>query len=222
MPSNSTPNQPWSEHAWHEVADIYSAILKHPFVTELMQGTLPLHKFLYYLGQDANYLKCYCRSLAHTASRLTNQAHTDAFLQFASNGIAVEQSLHESYLKGEPLPPVSPACTFYTAVETAAGLRPVEVEAASLLPCFWIYQKVGEHILARCSNLAANPYANWISTYGDSTFANATNRAIEICDALAQETSQAVRDEMTRIFVTCARLEWVFWNSAYNLEQWEI
>ena len=129
-----SPQSPrWSETAWKAVEDVYEAILRQPFVRELMQGTLPREKFLFYLGQDAHYLASYCRSLAHTASRLTDTRHVNAFLKFASDGIAVEKALHESFLNGEPLPPVSPTCAFYTSVETAAAMRPVEVEAPLFL-----------------------------------------------------------------------------------------
>ncbi len=218
-----SPQSPrWSETAWKAVEDVYEAILRQPFVRELMQGTLPREKFLFYLGQDAHYLASYCRSLAHTASRLTDNRHVNAFLKFASDGIAVEKALHESFLNGEPLPPVSPTCAFYTSVETAAAMRPVEVEAAALLPCFWVYQRVGEHILANCRDLAANPYARWIETYGDQSFAEATRLAINICDTLADNCSDEIREEMTAIFKTCTRLEWMFWDSAYNLETWKI
>jgi len=81
---------------------------------------------------------------------------------------------------------------------------------------------VGEHILTNCPNLAANPYARWIETYGDHSFAEATRLAINICDSLAEKASDEIREEMTAIFKTCTRLEWMFWDSAYNLETWKI
>lgn len=212
----------WSDQAWLAAEPVYRAILKHPFVVELAAGTLPREKFLYYLGQDAQYLAGYTRVLAHVASRLTCKEHVADFLKFATDGIAVEQALHESFLQGMELPEKSPSCTMYIAVEEASGFDDVAVEAASLLPCFWIYQRVGEHILQTAESLSENPYSRWINTYGDEFFAAATRRAIEICDQLAAEASEEVRRRMTEIFLTCARLEWMFWDSAYNLEKWKI
>ncbi len=215
-------NMKWSQQAWQAAEPVYQAILRLPFVRELADGTLPQEKFLFYLGQDAHYLDSYTRVLAHIASRLTQKSSTEEFLKFATDGIAVERDLHESFLCGQVLPEISPACLMYTSVLKAAAFEDVAVEASSVLPCFWVYQKVGEHILASAGALDANPYARWINTYGDEYFAQATARAISLCDDLADASTQAVRDTMTDIFITCTRMEWMFWDSAYNLEKWKI
>lgn len=212
----------WSENAWKAAEGIYNSILQQAFIKELADGSLAEEKFLFYLGQDAHYLNTYCRSLAHVASRLKRNEDVEAFLRFASDGIFVERALHESFLKGKVLPPMSPTCKLYTSVEEASALDTVSVEAAALLPCFWVYQRVGEHILQTATNLDSNPYARWIETYGDETFAQSTRKAIEICDRLAEEASEEERRRMTEIFITCTRLEWMFWDSAYALEQWKI
>lgn len=212
----------WSEEAWNAAQHIYHSILDLPFVTELARGTLPGRKFLFYLAQDSMYLDTYSRMLAHVASRLDDKSHMESFLKFASDGIAVERALHESFICGTDMPPQSPSCLLYTSVQKASALEAVCVEAASLLPCFWVYQRVGEHIAATASNLDGNPYEKWIKTYGDESFAESTRRAIEICDILAENASVDERRRMTDIFVTCTRLEWLFWESAYNMEQWKV
>lgn len=212
----------WSQQAWAEAQPVYEAILQLPFVKELAAGTLPIEKFRFYLGQDALYLGSYCRALAHVASRLSDPADVEAFLHFATDGIAVERALHESYLKGARPATKSPTCMLYTSVEESMAYEPVEVEAASLLPCFWVYQKVGEHILAQASSLESNPYRAWIETYGDPSFEAASARAIAICDRLAGSATEAVRRRMTEMFTLCTRLEWMFWDSAYSMEKWKI
>lgn len=209
----------WSEAAWRSIEPVYEAILRHPFIAELAAGTLPQEKFLFYLGQDSLYLERYCRVLAHLASRLTDRDAIADVLGFASTGIAVETALHESYLNGRERPAMSPTCLMYTAVEEAQAFSPVAVEAAALLPCFWVYQRVGRAILEQCDNLDNNPYAEWIRTYADETFEASTLRYIEICDSLADA---AVSDQMLDVFKTCTRLEWKFWDSAYKMEKWEI
>ncbi|MDE7153563.1 MAG: TenA family protein, partial [Muribaculaceae bacterium] len=138
--------------------------------------------------------------------------------------VAVEKELHGSFLQVDmPLEnEMSPTCALYTSTLLSQTLEPVEVEAASVLPCFWIYQKVGESIYAEGGSTASNPYRSWIDTYADPAFAESTNKAIEICNRLADNVSPAVREKMTKIFVKCARLEWMFWESAWNLEKWKI
>lgn len=212
----------WSEHTWKLAEPIYDKILRHPFIRELAYGTLSRERFMFYLRQDALYINNYCRVVAHIASRLKTQNDIEDFLRFASEGIMVERALHQSFLSGVTMADVNPApaCMLYTSFETAQGLGPVEVEAAAVLPCFWIYRKTGEHILSCCS--PDNPYIKWIATYSDRSFAEATDRAIAICDRLAEAATPETRAQMTHAFISATRMEWMFWNSAYNLEQWKI
>lgn len=218
----SAPNL-WSRTAWEAARPVYERIAAHPFVEELARGTLAPERFRFYLRQDALYLDSYARRLAHIASRLGRKEHTEAFVRFASDGIEVERALHETLLQGDvpAAGEMSPACLLYTSVLDSQATAPVEVEAAAVLPCFWVYQRVGETILARQTD-DANPYAAWIATYADPAFADATARAIAICDELAAETGDAVRRRMTELFVRCTKMEWLFWDSAYRLEQWKI
>ena len=135
----------WSEEAWDVARPTYLKIIEHPFVEELARGTLAADKFLFYLRQDSLYLAHYSRVLTHIASRLTEKEHIAAFIRFASDGIEVEEALHGSFLKGDvPAPEeISPTCLLYTSVLQAQATAPVEVEAAAVLPCFWVYQQVG-------------------------------------------------------------------------------
>lgn len=212
----------WSETARRAVEPVYRQIINHPFVTGLAAGTLEYEKFLYYLGQDALYLSTYCKMLAHVASRLDKSEDIAEMLTFAADCISVESALHQSFLKGMDLPPVSPSCLLYTSFEQAQACRPVEVAAAALLPCFMVYDMVGRSIIEHCSNMDSNPYARWIQTYAGDSFADATRRYIDICDRLAAATTEAIREEMTSVFITCTRFEWMFWDSAWLLEKWKI
>ena len=103
----------------------------------------------------------------------------------------------------------------------AQATAPVEVEAAAVLPCFVVYQRVGEEILHR-TRLEGHPYAAWISTYADPGFAEAAGRAAAVCDELAEAAGDEIRRRMTDLFVRCTKMEWLFWDSAWNLEKWNI
>lgn len=225
----------WSDEAWEAALPVYERILGHPFVGALAAGTLSEARFRYYIHQDALYLEGYARRLAHIASRLTRREHTEAFLHFALDGIEVERALHATFLQGERPDPgeMGPACLLYTSLLDAQATAPVEVEAAAVLPCFVVYQRVGESILARQRSCTAadgtgngaaveNPYRRWIETYADPGFAAASDRATQICDTLAAEAGAEIRRRMTDIFVRCTRMEWMFWDSAWNLENWKI
>ena len=235
----------WSDEAWEAALPTYEKILRHPFVGALAAGTLSADRFRFYIRQDALYLDGYARRLAHVAARLPRKEQTEAFLHFALDGIAVERALHAQFLAGD-LPTVeemSPTCLLYTSVLEAQATAPVEVEAAAVLPCFVVYQRVGEAILARAraaeapnaapsptaetpertdTPLLENPYRAWIETYADPAFAASTERAVAICDELAAAAGAETRSRMTELFVRCTRMEWLFWESARNLENWKI
>lgn len=208
----------WSEEAWQSAAHIYKAITEMPFIKELAAGTLPQEKFKRYIGQDSLYINVYCKVLSHIASRLSDAEDVESFLGFAQDGVAVEKGLHSLYQNELPKG-MSPICLFYTSLLQAQAYESVAVEAASILPCFWIYKEVGDFILANCV-MEGNPYADWIKCYSDPAFEISNTRCIAICDKLAAEASEATRAKMTQAFVNCSRLEWLFWDSAYNDTKW--
>ena len=84
--------------------------------------------------------------------------------------------------------------------------------------------QVGRHILSitQGAELDANPYKQWIQTYGGEDFEAATFRAVGALDALAAAATPAVREEMLRAFRQAARFEYLFWDSAYRREQWPV
>jgi thiaminase/transcriptional activator TenA len=212
----------WSERAWKEAAPVYGRILELDFVRELIAGTLSREKFLFYIRQDALYLVGFGKALAGIAAKLDDVEHSRAFLTFAGECMAVERALHASYLGDEALPEPSPTCLLYTSyILKQVYDAPLEVAMAAVLPCFWVYKEVGDHILAAQSK-NGNPYQAWIDTYGGDEFAEAVLQAIAICDEVAASCPEARRRAMTDAFVVCTKMEWMFWDSAWKLETWPV
>lgn len=215
----------WSEKAWEAALPIYNSIISHPFISELINGTLDEQKFNFYIKQDSYYLSEYGRVLAGISAKLSCNNDREAFLHFAGDSIAVEKALHELFLANAPEVngiPVSPGCLLYTGyLHQQLATKSVEETLASVLPCFWIYKKVGDYIL-RNQNKNNNPYQPWINTYGGEEFANAVKKAVEICDKTAEDAPISRQTSMTEAYVTASKMEWIFWESAYRLEQWPI
>jgi thiaminase/transcriptional activator TenA len=198
--------------------------VEHPFNHELAAGTLARERFQFYIQQDALYLADFGRALSAMAARATDAQTTLDFIRFADGAIVVERSLHESFFErfgvGEP-GAKSPACFTYThfLLSMAHG-RNFETGMAALLPCFWMYREAGHHILRRAS--ANNPYQEWIDTYSGEEYSQIVDQAIDITERLAQNASAHAQKEMESAFVYSARLEWMFWDSAYRLESWPV
>lgn len=215
----------WSEHAWAAIEPIYESILRMPFITELQNGTLPIEKFRFYMAQDASYLEHFGRALALIGARASGLEDTLTFMRFGENAIVVEKALHESYFsdfgvtdRGVP----EPVCHHYIHyLKSTAALDPVEVAMAAVLPCFWIYKRVGDHIYANQRTLD-NPYRRWIDTYAGDEFATAVRQAIEACDRASALVSPDRQAQMTEAFITASRLEHRFWDAAYRLIRWQL
>lgn len=215
----------WSLSTWDAIAPIYHKILEHPFITELKAGKLPEEKFSFYIQQDALYLYEFGKVLAAIAARLTKPEYIQAYLEFSTGTIMVERALHETFLKtfqANKTLEKSPACLLYTNyLHTQFTTQPLEVAMGAVLPCFWIYKEVGDHILAT-QDPTENKYQEWIDTYGGEAFAKSVATAIEITDDVAEQTTEAVRNRMTQAFTMASKMEWLFWDSAYQLEEWKI
>ena len=172
---------------WQQASGIREAIADLPFVRSLGDGTLPTEAFTWYLAQDARYLGRYAESLAVAARLATDEAERVFWYDCSTSAIATELELHESWVAAEvvertaPSPVTTAYLDHFAAVESAGDYA---VLTAALLPCFWIYAEVGDALAAR--NGPGHPYADWLATYGDEAFAQATRQAIAITEAAAR------------------------------------
>lgn len=215
----------WSENTWAETLPVYQKILTLPFIQQLIDGTLDKQKFLFYIQQDALYLAEYGKVLTGIASRLNKPDHIESFIHFSGDSIAVEKELHASFkdiLGGGCVTQPSPTCLLYTSFLLRQLVSaPIEVIVASVLPCFRIYKEVGDYILEN-QKKGNNPYQSWIDTYGGESFAESVKTAIAIADELAASCTPAQQKAMTEAYVTCSKMEWMFWDSAWKQEEWPI
>jgi len=218
----------FSENVWAEAATLRQAIKDLPFNRELAAGTLHHEKFQFYIMQDSIYLEAYSRALSLASSKAPD---TDAMLEFAGAAtvaIQVERALHAGFFKQfgighddraqtEP----SPTCLNYTNfLLTTAAVGSYAELVAAILPCFWVYWEIGNHI----SSIAKRPntYDKWIDTYADQGFGDATKRMIALTDRIADSEDAATVERMRRAFLRCTQFEWMFWDSAYKQERWPI
>lgn len=212
--------QPWSQQAWNHALPIFNRILAMPYLAELAAGTLPRPKFEFYIQQDALYLQDYGEALAAIARLLVKPDQKALFQHFAEEAVLCEQQLHESFIRAFHIPPQpikSAACADYTGFLrecTAAGQ--LEVSLAAILPCFWVYNEVGRHIVAHQTR-GANPYQAWIDTYACDAFDAEVRQCIAVCDEHAA-AAPALQEAMTAAYDRATEAEFAFWDSAYQLQ----
>ena len=213
---------------WEDIAGIYAAILAHPFLAGLSDGSLARDAFAFYVVQDALYLQRYAHALAAVASRAPDTAGTQMFARHAADVIAVERELHGSLLTGLGIDPATiaaaepaPTNLAYTSylLATVTGGSYAEAVGA-VLPCYWIYWEVGKHLLGRGSPDPS--YQRWIDTYGGADFGATVQDVLAVTDALGPGLGLAERARVHQHFRTTSRYEWMFWDMGYRMESWPV
>ena len=213
---------------WQGITDIYAAILAHPFLTEMSDGSLPHDVFSFYVVQDALYLHRYANALAAVASRAPDTEGTEMFARHAAEVITVERELHGSLLAELGIDPAAieaaeaaPSNLAYTSylLATVSGGSYAEGVGA-VLPCYWIYWEVGKELLRRGSPDAR--YQRWIDTYAGEDFGETVRDVLAVADALGPGLAPRERTLVHRHFRTTSRYEWMFWDMGYRKESWPI
>lgn len=218
----------WTSMLWDAVADTYAAILRHPFLTGLADGSLDPRAFSYFLAQDAHYLRHYGRALAALAAKAPTHADTGLLAGHAADTAAVEVALHEQLLPALGIPAdtlaaieQSPTTTAYTSYLLAATLTGTFAEGlASVLPCYWIYQRVGSTLLERGSPDAR--YQTWIEAYASKEFAATVADVLSLADRVGTDLGSDEASRALTHFATTSRYEWMFWDAAWRREAWPV
>lgn len=202
---------------------IWAAMLDHPFVRGIGDGTLPADRFRFFVRQDYLFLVDYGRLLALGAARAPRLDWMRRFAELTQAVLVTEMDLHRGYAAGwgigaaelerEPAHPVTRAYTDFL-LRTAALGDFAELVAA-LLPCMWGYSEVGRHLAATATTGEAR-YREWIDTYADEDFTRLAGWCREICDAVAAGADHPVRSRMRAAFIASSEHELAFWQSAWE------
>jgi len=218
----------FTRELWTSIVPIYDAILGHPFVRGLTDGSLPRDAFRFYVVQDAHYLRDFARALALAAAKAPKDDWIIMLSEHAANALRVERSLHETFFKDFGLSeaevaatPLAPTNTAYTSYLLAVAYgRPFHEALAALLPCYWIYWEVGKALERAGSR---DPlFQRWIATYAAEEFAVVVRAVLAVTDTLAPRLTEADREAMRRHFVTTSRYEWMFWEMGARMESWPV
>lgn len=218
----------FTDWLWAPAEPVYAAILEHPFLAGLTDGTLPETAFSTYVVQDAHFLREYARALAALAAVGPGEAEIALFSAHAVNAIEVERELHDTLLGELGIDPVSaasepvaPTCRAYTDFLLASTLgAPFHEGLAAVLPCYWIYARVGAALVERGS---PDPrHQRWIDTYAAEEFAAIVRSVLELADRVGEQLTPAQRDAAAGRFLTAARYEWMFWDMGWHHERWPV
>jgi thiaminase/transcriptional activator TenA len=216
----------FTEDLWKEISDdIYPGILGHPFIIGLTTGDLPEAAFRHYVLQDSAYLESFGRGLALLAAKAEVPEEFMMFCEHARTTVIVEQALHQDFLSswgGRRIPAwneMSPNGLLYTCyLLRVAHERPYHEGVAAFLPCYWIYRRVGEHLVSKGSPNAL--YQKWIDTYSGEEFGEVVRQVLAVVNKLADSRTVAQRAAMKAHFRRTSELEYLFWDMGYHSQGW--
>jgi thiaminase/transcriptional activator TenA len=220
----------FSNHLRKLTVSIWDAQLSHPFVVALGDGTLPEQKFQYYILQDARFLGDLSRVFAAGALRAPDSDSALRFAKLAEETITVERSLHENYGKRWNLTPkqmtsvpMAPTNYAYTRHKlTVAGSGTAAEVTVVALPCAWVYCVVGRHLLRKGPPPKNHPYRDWLMLYASPDFAEVQVWMRKKVDQWAKTAGKEELRRMEESFIISSRYEWMFWEMAWNEEQWPV
>ena len=212
-------NISWRREVWKKSARIYDSILGLDFLNELSKGTLSNHSFARYIAQDEIYLKNYYKQMYMLADLMEDEQDRNLFLSFAQSGMEGEKALHDMLIEKYGIDTeveASRVTDGYNAhiCEGIATGNPC-IALASVLPCMWIYNQVGLHILNH-SKLESNPYKEWILEYGQEEFTTGVNKVLKMIDVWAAKADKETREMMDHYYLKAALYEYAFWDYGYH------
>ena len=204
----------------------FEGSFNHPFVKGIVDGSLPIEKFKYYMMQDAYYLKHYTKVLAIAASKAETNDDIVFFLDSCSYINESELVLHRTVFKElgvtvDEINNFKPAPSTYNYVShmyNAVHNGGVEEAFAAILPCPWIYQEIGEKY--KNSKPGVKLYQEWIDIYSSPELKEKIDFQKAMMNRFAIEHPLKIYLLKSHFKKSCY-YEWKFWEMSWTLENWK-
>ncbi|NKC11760.1 MAG: thiaminase II [Gammaproteobacteria bacterium] len=207
--------------------DDWDTYVRHPFVRQLGDGTLPEACFQHYLKQDYLFLIHFARAYAlavYKSSTLADMRHAKDTLSALLDtelrlhvDYCAEWGIDEAALEALPEATANMAYTRYVLEVGQAG-DALDLHVA-LAPCVIGYAQVAEWLMGSPATLLnGNPYKPWIDMYASDEYQEAAAGAAAQLDDLAARLAGPRRlERLQRIFDDATRLEIGFWQMGLDL-----
>lgn len=224
----------WSKEVWRKSSKIYKSILEHQFIKELSDGNLSNEVFERYIAQDEIYLRNYYHQMFMLADMMDDEKKKELFVSFAQSGMEGEKAMHEMLIErygiNTEVEASKVTSDYNEHICKGIATGNLCVALAAILPCMWIYNRVGLHILSH-AKLENNQYKEWIMEYGNEEFTIGTSQVLEMIDEWAAQADEPTIKSMDYYFLKSALYEYAFWDYGYyadlklydytnSLEEW--
>ncbi|WP_136601659.1 thiaminase II [Salinigranum halophilum] len=220
---------PFTDELDPVATSLWDAIVDHPMVARLGEGTLDEAPFRYWVRQDYVYLVEYSRVFALGAVKAPDLTRLRTFADLLESTVNTEMDLHREYaatfgiteaaLEATEPSPTTRAYTDFLVRTAAVGTFGDLV--AALLPCMWGFNATAKRLDER-GRPDHEGYAAWIDMYAGEEFTELTEWCLALMDDVAADASARERDRYRDLFVLSGRYEYRFWDAAWREETWEV
>jgi len=217
----------FSEQIRQRTEPLWTAIMLHPFVKGIGDGSLSRDRYIFFLKQDYVYLIEFSRVFALASAKAQQLSDMGYFAALLNATLNTEMELHrktcaEFGISAAELEKTEAALitSAYTnlLVKTCYEGTLTDILAV-LLPCAAGYVEIGQYILKQ--GLPADPhYRNWIETYASPEFAEFADWLKSKLDRLALAGNEEEKNRWYRLYLASSRFEFLFFEMSWNQEGW--
>lgn len=206
---------------------LWDAILHHPFVAGIGDGSLTRDKYEYYLKQDYVYLIDFSRVFALAAAKARHLDEMSYFAKLLDLTLNTEMDLHRRICAGfgitakelEETEPALVTLAYTSFLAKTCYEEPLTGIIAVLLPCAWGYAFIGQSLKAKGLPQPQH-YRDWIETYASEEFGNWANWLKTKMDQYAAGATTQQKVHWQNLYEMSARFELLFFEMGWQKENW--
>lgn len=207
--------------------DIWQHIIKHPFVEELYNGSLPKEKFEFYILNDYYYLTASIKNFSVISSKaptveemrevvdilqLEKESEYEGYKNFLSRfGYSLQDAAEK-----KPIPVSVSYSSFLLSTSTLESYPEV---ITAVLPCFWSYAEIADYHSDKLHSNKNQLYVDWAKTYDTDSYQNLVEKMKQLVNRAGENFPY---EKLRNVFKLSSRYEYMFWDSVYNKQRWPI
>ncbi len=208
------------------VGSVWERVVAHPFVIELGDNTLPQETFNRYFDQDYLFLKDWAIMLSLATAKAPDFDAARQLVGFLHLGLGGEEGLFQQAFRERGLSREDVANLEYrpTTFHYSGYLRKIAYEGsfldviALLLAVEWPYMDWAQRLDAAGKRPANHYYQTWIDLHTGQGMTGFVAWLRQTVDAAT--VSEPDRARLQAIFKDVLRYEYMFWEMAYQAEEW--
>ena len=218
---------PFYQELRQQTDPLWQAVLGHPFVRGIGDGTLSRDRFEFYLKQDYLYLIDFSRVFAMAAAKAWTLEDMGTFATLLNVTLNTEMELHRKTCAAFGIPAKELEKTRKSMITTAYTNQLVRTcyegslsdILAVLVPCACGYVEIAQKLKSR--SLPENRfYRDWINTYSSREFVEFADWLIERMNDHAGHATLQRKAYWYELYEASARFEYLFFDMSWKKEEW--